>query len=69
MPDFPIVDLSYFEDASTAEKQSLGRRVDEICRQTGFLAITGHGVPDEVITRAWNSARASSICPSRKSSP
>jgi isopenicillin N synthase-like dioxygenase len=57
MPDFPIVDLSAFANASAAEKQSLGRRVDEICRRTGFLAITGHGVPEEVITRAWNSAR------------
>ena len=58
MSTFPIFDLSKFTNASPAEKKSLGRDVDEICRQTGFLAITGHGIPDETISRAWNSARA-----------
>jgi len=58
MSNFPIVDLSAFANASPAEKKSLGRTVDEICRQTGFLAITGHGIPDDTIARAWNSARA-----------
>src|SRR6202008_4662110 len=58
MSNFPVVDLSTFTNASPLEQKSLGRTVDEICRQTGFLAITGHGIPDETITRAWNSARA-----------
>jgi len=58
MADLPVFDLSKFVTASPDEKKSLGRTVDEICRQTGFLAITGHGIPDETIARAWNSARA-----------
>jgi isopenicillin N synthase-like dioxygenase len=58
MADFPVFDLSKFATASPDKKKSLGRTVDEICRQTGFLAITGHGIPDDTITRAWNSARA-----------
>jgi len=58
MSNFPIVDLSAFANASPAGKKSLGRTVDEICRQTGFLAITGHGIPDDTIARAWNSAHA-----------
>ena len=58
MSSFPVFDLSKFTNASPAEKKSLGHTVDEICRQTGFLAITGHRIPDETITRAWNSARA-----------
>ena len=58
MSTFPVFDLSQFTNAPPTEKKSLGHQVDEICRQTGFLAITGHGIPDETITRAWNSARA-----------
>jgi isopenicillin N synthase-like dioxygenase len=58
MSTFPVFDLSKFTNASPNEKKSQGHQVDEICRQTGFLAITGHGIPDETITRAWNSARA-----------
>ncbi len=56
---FPVFDLSKFATASPAEKNiSPAALVDEICRQTGFLAITGHGIPDDTIARAWNSARA-----------
>jgi isopenicillin N synthase-like dioxygenase len=54
---FPVFDLSRFEQSAGSERASLGAEVDRICRQTGFLAISGHGVPQEVIDRAWNAAR------------
>lgn len=57
MPGFPIVDLSEFTGASSSARQALARRVDEVCRQTGFLAIVGHGVPNEIIAGAWSTAR------------
>src|SRR6202453_4904265 len=46
------------QTASAAALKDLGSQVDEICRQTGFLAIVGHGVPREVIGAAWDAARA-----------
>ena len=55
---FPVFDLSRFEEAGAAERQVLGRSVDAICRETGFLAISCHGVPRAVIDRAWSAARA-----------
>jgi len=57
MRDFPVVDLSKFEDASTEARKTLAREVDQICRQTGFLAVVDHGVPEEVIGRAWKATR------------
>ena len=39
--DFPIVDLSRFEAADAAGKAKLEADVDDICRTTGFLAISG----------------------------
>src|SRR5262245_14665837 len=56
--EFPIFDLSRFEQAGTAERAALGAEVDEICRATGFLAISGHGVRQETIEKAWNAAHA-----------
>ena len=59
MPTFPVFDLSKFTNASPPEKKSLGRTVDEICRQTGWrisypeftgsvaLALAGLGRIDE----------------------
>ncbi|HYL68911.1 MAG TPA: 2-oxoglutarate and iron-dependent oxygenase domain-containing protein [Candidatus Limnocylindria bacterium] len=67
MQEFPVVDLSAFPRAPLAhgaaagtalsEKQALARRVGEVCRQTGFLAVVGHGVPDEIVSGAWDAAR------------
>ena len=57
MPEFPVIALSEFTGAPKRTRQALARRVDEICRQTGFLALVGHGVPGEVLAGAWNAAR------------
>jgi len=56
MRDFPVIDLSAFQTASSAARRDLGRRVDEVCRRTGFLGIRGHGVPEQVIAEAWNAS-------------
>lgn len=55
---FPVFDLGRFEKADPEEKKALGAEVDRICRTTGFLAITNHGVPQHVIDAAWSKARA-----------
>jgi isopenicillin N synthase-like dioxygenase len=56
--DFPVFDLSRFATADVAGKTTLGREVDAICRETGFLAVAGHGVPQPVIDGVWTAARA-----------
>jgi isopenicillin N synthase-like dioxygenase len=55
---FPIFDLAAFEAGDTAEKQRLGKIVDGICRETGFLAIRNHGVQRAVIEGVWAKAHA-----------
>lgn len=55
---FPVFDLAAFEMADAEAKRRLGSRVDEICRSTGFLAISGHGVPQPVIDDVWQAATA-----------
>jgi isopenicillin N synthase-like dioxygenase len=44
----PIIDLS---DPRAAEA------IDGACRYVGFFGVTGHGVADEVVSAAWDSAR------------
>jgi isopenicillin N synthase-like dioxygenase len=57
MQDFPIVDISSYRSDSMNSKQSLARTVDEVCRQTGFLAIVGHGIPSQTTAAAWHAGR------------
>jgi isopenicillin N synthase-like dioxygenase len=55
---FPVFDLSRFERADAAERRRLGHEVDAICRATGFLAISGHSVAQDVIDGVWSKAHA-----------
>lgn len=46
---FPVFDLGAFERSDATGKAELGKTLDRICRETGFLAISGHSVPAETI--------------------
>ncbi len=56
--EFPVFDLAAFERAGADERARLGAEIDEICRSTGFLAISGHGIREDVIEGAWQAAKA-----------
>lgn len=46
----PTVDISaYVGDSSPAERAACAAALDEACRSVGFIQVTGHGVPDDVI--------------------
>ena len=55
---FPVFDLGKFEKAGAANRAELAQEVDAICRDTGFLAIANHCVPQPLIDAAWSEARA-----------
>ena len=56
--EFPVFDLGEFESAEPERKIALGRKVDAICRSTGFLAIGGHGVAEQIIEGIWSKTGA-----------
>ena len=51
--DFPRFNLSAFDNGTASASQ-----VDDICRETGFLILEGHGIPDATIDNVWAAARA-----------
>jgi isopenicillin N synthase-like dioxygenase len=50
---FPVIDLGAFEAATGDDRAALAAEVDAICRETGFLAIGNHGIPEAVIDAQW----------------
>jgi isopenicillin N synthase-like dioxygenase len=44
LPVHPV-DLTPFHEGGAAGKAEVARQIDEACRDTGFLLLTGHGVP------------------------
>lgn len=52
------VDLGAFEAAAGPARATRAAALDRTCRETGFLVLTGHGVPDAVIADMRRAARA-----------
>jgi isopenicillin N synthase-like dioxygenase len=45
------VDLAPFRLGTAEDRAGVASAIDAACRDTGFLVLTGHGVPDEVVER------------------
>lgn len=55
---FARFDLAAFEGAHQDARHDMARALDQICRETGFLVLEGHGVDDRVIADVWAAASA-----------
>ena len=51
--DFTRFNLTEFEQATGAERKYLAKTLDDICRDSGFLLISGQQVPTRVIQAQW----------------
>lgn len=56
--EFPVFDLRAYEKSGAAGRKALASTVDEICRNTGFLAISGHRIPAAVVEGIWRVTKA-----------
>lgn len=48
----PVIDISPFASSDPAARQAVAAAVDDAFRNIGFLVISGHGIPDDVVSRA-----------------
>jgi len=53
----PVIDLAPWFDGDAGDRAAVARQVDQALRTSGFLLITGHGVPAEVRARTRAVAR------------
>ena len=51
--DVPVIDIAAFADGTEAERTRIAADVAAACEDTGFLLITGHGVPQATIDRFY----------------
>ncbi len=57
MQDFPAFDLAAHEALAGSARAASAAELDRICRETGFLVLRGHGVPEAVMAGVWDAAR------------
>lgn len=58
MTHIPVIDMQRFYRGDPAERAALAREVDAACRDTGFLTVAGHQVPDALVRDLLATARA-----------
>lgn len=54
----PVIDIGAFFAGSERERDAVARRIDDNNRDTGFLLVSGHGVPRERIDAMFAVSRA-----------
>jgi isopenicillin N synthase-like dioxygenase len=52
MSEVPVIDLSGARGGDAGERRRVAAAIDEACREIGFFAIVGHGVPEGAIDEA-----------------
>src|SRR5271155_2854737 len=54
----PIIDIAPYWTGGDAGKRAVAAAVDRACRDIGFLIISGHGIPGEMVEETRVLARA-----------
>jgi isopenicillin N synthase-like dioxygenase len=54
----PVLDLTPAREGGRAGRARVAAVIDDACREIGFFAITGHGVPDRIIDDLRTAAHA-----------
>ena len=56
--DFATFNLAEFEASEGEARAAMAARLDQVCQDIGFLVLTGHGVPTDVIEGVWSKTGA-----------
>lgn len=49
----PVIEISPLRNGTCTQKYEVARQIDRACREIGFLIVTGHGIPEEIVSVAW----------------
>ena len=54
----PLIDLAAFEQGDSALRAKIARLTDQACQHTGFIAVTKHGVDQNIIEHMWTTMQS-----------
>lgn len=56
-PVVPVIDFTPFREGNAIARRRTAEEIDAACRSIGFLVIGGHGIPQDLIDRAFAISR------------
>jgi hypothetical protein len=62
----PVIDLTSYREGTPEGKAAVAEQIGQACRDIGFLVVSGHGIPENLIARPMTSPRNSSSFRTRK---
>jgi isopenicillin N synthase-like dioxygenase len=57
MAELEVVDLAPYYDGDDADRRAVAASIDRACRELGFLAVTGHRVPADLVGETRQAVR------------
>ncbi|WP_375462749.1 isopenicillin N synthase family dioxygenase [uncultured Methylobacterium sp.] len=54
----PVIDLAPYREGTPEGRAAVAAQVDQACRDIGFLVVSGHGIPEDLIARTYEVSRA-----------
>ena len=63
-PIVPIVDLGPFRDGALSDRLAVARAFGRALEETGFVAITGHGIPETLVESTYEVVKSFFALPS-----
>ena len=57
MPQLSLIDIAPLHSDDPAARQAVADRLGQACRETGFFAVTGHGIADAMVAGVFAQAR------------
>ena len=62
MDAVPVIDLGAARAGGRADRLAAAAAIDAACREIGFFAIRGHGIPDALVEDLRRRAAATAAC-------
>lgn len=53
----PVINVAPFRHGTREERRTIGKLVDQACRDIGFLVISGHGIPASLLADVQRCSR------------
>ena len=54
----PVIDLTPYREGTPAGKAAVAAQISQACRDIGFLVVSGHGVPEDLVRRTHDVSKA-----------